>query len=143
MKVQTDTGEKSIADIEVGDIVLSADIEEKKIVETSVTSIKTGGVSNYSVSVPQVKIVLKVSTEDSTLLFTSTHLIPFYRDGILMEDNFGALQVGDEVIVNNDGFDIKPIISIGESKVIDNDLDVVHPHTEIGYLFVNNILVEG
>jgi hypothetical protein len=54
-----------------------------------------------------------------------------------------ALQVGDEVIVNNDGFDIKPIISIGEAKVIDNDLDVVHPCTEKGYHFVNNILVEG
>ena len=144
MKVQTDTGEKSIADIEVGDIVLSADIEEKKIVETSVTSIKTGGVSNFFVSRRACPIlVLKVSTEDSTLLFTSTHLIPFYRDGILTEDNFGALQVGDEVIVNNDGFDIKPIISIGEAKVIDNDLDVVHPCTEKGYHFVNNILVEG
>ena len=54
-----------------------------------------------------------------------------------------GIEAGDEVIVNDDGFSTKPIVSIEESKVIDSDVDVIHPHTDRGYHFVNNILVEG
>ena len=27
--------------------------------------------------------------------------------------------------------------------IVDSDVDVIHPHTDRGYHFVNNILVEG
>ena len=135
MKVQIGDEEKPISEIEVGDIILSANIDDQTLVDATVTSVSTG--HNMG------GVILKVSTENSEILFTSTHLIPFYRDGEQREDNMGTLQAGDEVIVNDDGFSTKPIVSIEESKVIDSDVDVIHPHTDRGYHFVNNILVEG
>ncbi len=135
MKVQEKSGEINISEVKVGDIIASALIDTEEIIYTQVSSIMTG--SNTG------GIILKVSTDDNHILYTSTHLVPFYRDGAILEDNLGALQVGDELIVNDNGFTRKPIVKIEEIKSLESDVDVIHPHTLAGYHFVNNILVEG
>lgn len=135
MKVQEKSGEINILEVKVGDIIASALIDTEEIIYTQVSSINTE--SNTG------GIILKVSTDDNHILYTSTHLIPFYRGGVLLEDNLGTLQVGDEVIVNDNGFTKKPIVSIEEIKPLESGVDVIHPHTLAGYHFVNNILVEG
>ena len=93
-------------------------------------------------------IVLKISTKYSSILYTSTHLIKYYREDKLIEDNIGTLQVGDEIIYlnededNSSNFTLEKIVSIDEVEIEDT-INLIHPVTELGYLFVNNILVEG
>ena len=57
-----------------------------------------------------------------------------------------TLQIGDKLIcLNSDKTEIEQVAvkSIDEAKKIEEEVDVIHPHTEKGYHFVNNILVEG
>ena len=135
VNIPEDFEEISIAELQVGYEILSADIDNETIIHARVNEIIYG--KNMG------GLLLKVSTEDTSILFTSTHLIPFYRDGQLREDNMAVLKVGDEVIVNDNGFTKKPITEIHEIQRSESDVDVIHPYTDIGYHFVNNILVEG
>ena len=135
VNIPEDFEEISIAELQVGYEILSADIDNETIIHARVNEIIYG--KNMG------GLLLKVSTEDTSILFTSTHLIPFYRDGQLREDNMAVLKVGDEVIVNDNGFKNKPKTEIHEIQRSESDVDVIHPYTDIGYHFVNNILVEG
>ena len=135
VNIPEDFEEISIAELQVGYEILSADIDNETIIHARVNEIIYG--KNMG------GLLLKVSTEDTSILFTSTHLIPFYRDGQLREDNMAVLKVGDQVIVKDNGFSKKRITEIQEIQRSEEDVDVVHPYTDIGYHFVNNILVEG
>jgi|10_taG_2_1085330.scaffolds.fasta_scaffold53130_2 hypothetical protein len=136
--------ETNLKDIEEGHSVLSFIPNEmtSTLSNSIVTEMQTGKVND--------KVVLKIEAGENSIIFTSTHIIPFYRDGSFIEDNIGVLQVGDEVIVcdvqefseHQPTHSTLPIdsITIGEDL---SESELLHPYTEKGYIFVNNILVEG
>ena len=126
-----------IESVKEGDVVLSWDTD---IVPTVVNENRIGEITDG--------IVLKISTKYSSIIYTSNHLIKYYREDKLIEDNIGTLQVGDEIIYliededNSSNFTLEKIVSIDEVEIEDT-INLIHPITELGYLFVNNILVEG
>ena len=131
--------EKSIYVIGSGDIILGANPKTNELEDTAIVSLTKDKTS-------EGVVLMIVTDNDDTLLYTSTHIIPYYRDDNLIEDNMGTLQIGDKLIcLNSDKTEIEQVAvkSIDEAKKIEEEVDVIHPHTEKGYHFVNNILVEG
>jgi intein/homing endonuclease len=131
--------EASIQSISAGDKVLSFKFHEGdwEIISTEIiesTSQMTSG-----------KVILKITAGSQTIHFTSTHIIPYYRNGELIEDIMGTLEVGDEVMVYNhsEGEVSKVAIDIINEELMETECEAIHPHTKNGYYFVNNILVEG
>ena len=124
-----------VTNLSVGDIVLSYDINEEKIVEAEiidrVEELYSDGVETFDISVA-----------DKQLKLTIFHIIPYYRDGELIEDNSGTVQVGDRLIlIDEDELSIsrETVTSITEGFT-DNQV-VYHPKSSNGYYFVNRILL--
>jgi len=124
-----------VTNLSVGDIVLSYDINEEKIVEVEiidrVEELYSDGAETFDISVA-----------DKQLNLTIFHIIPYYRDGELIEDNSGTIQVGDRLIlIDEDELSIsrETVTSITEGFT-DNQV-VYHPKSSNGYYFVNRILL--
>jgi hypothetical protein len=84
--------EKSdIVNSEVEDIILSYDLNREAIVEAKLI----GEVEELiSESAEKFKLIL----ENRHLELTVYHIIPFWRNGELIEDNCGVVEVGDELL---------------------------------------------
>ena len=125
----------SVTDLTVGDIVLSYDINEEKIIEVEiidrVEELYSDGAETFDISVA-----------DKQLKLTIFHILPYYRDGKLIEDNCGTVQIGDELIlIDEDELSIsrEKVTSIVEG-LTDNQV-VYHPKSSNGYYFINRILL--
>jgi hypothetical protein len=128
--------EKSnIVNSQVEDIILSYDLDRETIVEAKLI----GEVEEFiSENADKFKLIL----EDRKLELTVYHIIPFWRDGELIEDNCGTVQVGDELLC------IDPEeLTVSKKKVIEievgrtDNTPVRHPKSSNGYYFVNGILL--
>ena len=128
--------EKSnIVNSQVEDIILSYDLDRETIVEAKLI----GEVEEFiSENADKFKLIL----EDRKLELTVYHIIPFWRDGKLIEDNCGTVQVGDELLC------IDPEeLTVSKEKVIEievgrtDNTPVRHPKSSNGYYFVNGILL--
>jgi hypothetical protein len=128
--------EKSnIVNSQVEDIILSYDLDRETIVEAKLI----GEVEEFiSENADKFKLIL----EDRKLELTVYHIIPFWRDGKLIEDNCGTVQVGDELLC------IDPEeLTVSKKKVIEievgrtDNTPVRHPKSSNGYYFVNGILL--
>ena len=128
--------EKSnIVNSQVEDIILSYDLDRETIVEAKLI----GEVEELiSENADKFKLIL----EDRKLELTVYHIIPFWRDGKLIEDNCGTVQVGDELLC------IDPEeLTVSKEKVIEievgrtDNTPVRHPKSSNGYYFVNGILL--
>ena len=124
-----------ITNLSVGDIVLSYDINEEKIIEAEIINrveeLYSDGVETFD-----------ISAVDKQLKLTIFHIIPYYRDGELIEDNCGTVQIGDElIIIDEDELSIsrEKVTSIVEGFT-DNQV-VYHPISSNGYYFINRILL--
>ena len=124
-----------VTDLSVGDIVLSYDINEEKIIEVEiidrVEELYSDGAETFDISVA-----------DKQLKLTIFHILPYYRDGKLIEDNCGTVQIGDELIlIDEDELSIsrEKVTSIVEG-LTDNQV-VYHPKSSNGYYFINRILL--
>ena len=125
----------SVTNLSVGDIVLSYDINEEKIVEAKIVDrveeLYSDGAETFDISVA-----------DKQLKLTIFHILPYYRDGKLIEDNCGTVQIGDELIlIDEDELSIsrEKVTSIVEG-LTDNQV-VYHPKSSNGYYFINRILL--
>jgi|TARA_B110000263_G_C15272032_1_gene493967 hypothetical protein len=128
--------EKSdIVNSEVEDIILSYDLNREAIVEAKLI----GEVEELiSESAEKFKLIL----ENRHLELTVYHIIPFWRNGELIEDNCGVVEVGDELLcINSEELNVRKekIIEI-EVGMTDNT-PVRHPKSSNGYYFVNGILL--
>jgi len=124
----------SIADLSVGDLVISYNLEKKEredveVIDTvePVRSIKT--------------ITFNISVKGKSLNLTNSHLIPYYRDDELIVDNSGTIQVGDKLIFLFDDFSISSESVDSVEEGYSDDEDVYHPKTTNGYYFINGILI--
>lgn len=125
----------SITDLTVGDVVLSYDINEEKIIESEI-------IDSVEELYSDGKETFDISTGDCGINLTIFHILPYYRDGELIIDNCGTVEVGDELIVINEdelSIILQKVISI-EEGVTDNQV-VYHPKSSNGYYFVNRILL--
>ena len=124
-----------VTNLSIGDIILSYDINEEKIVEAEII----GEVEKlYS----DGKETFDISTGDYGINLTIFHILPYYHDGELVIDNCGMVEVGDElIIIDEDELSVlrEEVISI-EEGVTDNQ-SVYHPKSSNGYYFVNRILL--
>ena len=124
-----------VTNLSVGDIVLSYDINDEKIVEAEIV----GKVERlYS----DGKETFAISTGDYGITLTIFHILPYYRDGELIIDNSGTIKIGDElIIIDEDELSItrEKVIST-EEGVTDTQI-VYHPKSSNGYYFVNRILL--
>jgi hypothetical protein len=124
-----------VTNLSVGDIVLSYDINEEKIVEAEI-------IDRIEELYSDGKETFAISTGDYGINLTNFHIIPYYRDGELIEDNSGTVQVGDSLIlIDEDELSIsrETVTSITEGFT-DNQV-VYHPKSSNGYYFVNRILL--
>lgn len=125
----------SVTNLSIGDIVLSYDINEEKIVEAEI-------IDRVEEIYSDGKETFAISTGDFGINLTIFHILPYYRDGELIIDNSGTVEVGDELIVINEdelSIILQKVISI-EEDVTDNQV-VYHPISSNGYYFVNRILL--
>ena len=128
--------EKSdIEDSEIEDIILSYDLKRETIVEAKLI----GQVEELiSENAEKFKLIL----EDSQIELTVYHIIPFWRNGELIEDNCGVVEVGDELLC----IDEEELV-VTKKKVIEvevgmtDNTPVRHPKSSNGYYFVNGILL--
>jgi len=128
--------EKSdITDGQVDDVILSYDLDRETIVEAKLI----GEVEELiSENADKFKLIL----EGRQIELTVYHIIPFWRDGELIEDNCGTVQVGDKLLC------IDPEeLTVSKEKVIEievgrtDNTPVRHPKSSNGYYFVNGILL--
>ena len=128
--------EKSdIVNSEVEDIILSYDLNRESIVEAKLI----GEVEELiSENAQKFKLIL----EGRQIELTVYHIIPFWRNGELIEDNCGIVEVGDELLC------IDPEeLTVSKEKVIEievgrtDNTPVRHPKSSNGYYFVNGILL--
>ena len=125
----------SVTGLSIGDIVLSYDITQDTIVEAEI-------IDSVEEIYSDDKETFDISTGDYGINLTIFHIIPYYRDGELIEDNSGTVQVGDSLIlIDEDELSIsrETVTSITEG-VTDNQV-VYHPKSSNGYYFVNRILL--
>jgi hypothetical protein len=125
----------SVTGLSIGDIVLSYDITQDTIVEAEI-------IDSVEEFYSDGKETFDISTGDYGINLTIFHIIPYYRDGELIEDNSGTVQVGDSLIlIDEDELSIsrETVTSITEG-VTDNQV-VYHPKSSNGYYFVNRILL--
>ena len=125
----------SVTNLSVGDIVLSYDINEEKIVEAEI-------IDRVEELYSDGKETFAISTGDYGINLTIFHIVPYYRDGELILDNCGTIDVGDElIIIDEDELSVlrEEVISI-EEGVTDNQ-SVYHPKSSNGYYFINRILL--
>ena len=125
----------SVTDLIVGDVILSYDINEEKIIEAEI-------IDKVEELYSDGKETFAVSTGDYGINLTIFHILPYYRDGELIIDNSGTVEVGDELIVINEdelSIILQKVISI-EEGVTDKQA-VYHPLSSNGYYFVNRILL--
>lgn len=128
--------EKSdIIESEVDDIILSYDLNRKIIVEAKLI----GEVEEViSENAQKFKLIL----EDRQIELTVYHIIPFWREGELIEDNCGVVEVGDELLC----IDAEELV-VTKEKVIKIEIGMTdntpvrHPKSSNGYYFVNGILL--
>ena len=127
--------ETEVIDLSIGDIVLSYDLNKKIIVESQIVDEVEELISDNA---QKFEIIL----EDRETELTVYHIIPFWRDGELIEDNCGVVQVGDELLC------IDPEeLTVSKEKVIEievgrtDNTPVRHPKSSNGYYFVNGILL--
>ena len=128
--------EKSeIENSRINDIILSYDLNREVIVEARLN----GEVEELiSESAEKFKLIF----EDRNIELTVYHVIPFWRDGELIEDNCGTVQVGDDLLC----IDPEELI-VSKEKVIEievgrtDNTPVRHPKSSNGYYFVNGILL--
>ena len=124
-----------VTNLSIGDIILSYDINEEKIVEAEII----GEVEKlYS----DGKETFAISTGDYGINLTIFHIVPYYRDGELILDNCGTIDVGDElIIIDEDELAVsrEKVISV-EQGITETQL-VYHPKSSNGYYFVNRILL--
>ena len=128
--------EKSdIEDSEIEDIILSYDLKRETIVEAKLIGQVEALISENA---EKFKLIL----EDSQIELTVYHIIPFWRNGELIEDNCGVVEVGDELLC----IDEEELV-VTKKKVIDvevgmtDNTPVRHPKSSNGYYFVNGILL--
>ncbi len=124
-----------VTGLSVGDIVLSYDLSKETIVEAEI-------IDSVEEFYSDGKETFDISTGDYGINLTIFHIIPYYRDGELIEDNTGTVQVGDRLIlIDEDELSIsrETVTSITEG-VTDNQV-VYHPKSSNGYYFVNRILL--
>ena len=124
-----------VTGLSVGDIVLSYDLSKETIVEAEI-------IDSVEEFYSDGKETFDISTGDYGINLTIFHIIPYYRDGELIEDNSGTVQVGDSLIlIDEDELSIsrETVTSITEG-VTDNQV-VYHPKSSNGYYFVNRILL--
>ena len=128
--------EKSdIVNSEVEDIILSYDLNRESIVEAKLI----GEVEELiSENAQKFKLIL----EGRQIELTVYHIIPFWRNGELIEDNCGIVEVGDELLC------IDPEeLTVRKEKVVEIELGMTdntpvrHPKSSNGYYFVNGILL--
>ena len=128
--------EKSdIVNSEVEDIILSYDLNRESIVEAKLI----GEVEELiSENAQKFKLIL----EGRQIELTVYHIIPFWRNGELIEDNCGIVEVGDELLC------IDPEeLTLRKAKVVEIELGMTdntpvrHPKSSNGYYFVNGILL--
>jgi hypothetical protein len=125
----------SVTNLSVGDIVLSYDINEEKIVEAEI-------IDRIEELYSDGKETFAISTDDYGINLTIFHIIPYYRDGELILDNCGTVEVGDElIIIDEDELAVsrEKVISV-EQGITDNQV-VYHPKSSNGYYFINRILL--
>ncbi len=125
----------SVTNLSVGDIVLSYDINEEKIVEAEI-------IDRVEELYSDGKETFAISTGDYGINLTIFHILPYYRGGVLIVDNVGTIKLGDElIIIDEDELTIlrEKIISI-EEGVTEKQV-VYHPKSSNGYYFVNRILL--
>ena len=79
----------SVTNLSVGDIILSYDINEEKIVEAEI-------LDRVEELYSDGKETFAISTGDYGINLTIFHIVPYYRDGELILDNCGTIDVGDE-----------------------------------------------
>ena len=127
--------ETEVIDLSIGDIVLSYDLNKKIIVESQIVDEVEELISDNA---QKFEIIL----EDRETELTVYDIIPFWRDGELIEDNCGVVQVGDELLC------IDPEeLTVSKGKVIEinvgrtDNTPVRHPKSSNGYYFVNGILL--
>jgi len=128
--------EKSdIVNSEVEDIILSYDLNRESIVEAKLI----GEVEELiSENAQKFKLIL----EGRQIELTVYHIIPFWRNGELIEDNCGIVEVGDELLC------IDPEeLTVRKEKIVEIELGMTdntpvrHPKSSNGYYFVNGILL--
>ena len=125
----------SVTNLSVGDIVLSYDINEEKIVEAEI-------IDRIEELYSDGKETFAISTDDYGVNLTIFHIIPYYRDGELILDNCGTIDIGDElIIIDEDELAVsrEKVISV-EQGITDNQV-VYHPISSNGYYFINRILL--
>jgi len=125
----------SVTDLIVGDVILSYDINEEKIIEAEI-------IDRVEELYSDGKETFAISTGDYGINLTIFHILPYYRDGELIIDNSGTVEVGDELIVINEdelSIILQKVISVEEGAT-DNQ-SVYHPKSSNGYYFVNRILL--
>jgi len=124
-----------VTDLSVGDIVLSYDINEEKIIEVEI-------IDRVEEFYSDGKETFAISTGDYSINLTIFHIIPYYRAGELIIDNCGTVDVGDElIIIDEDELTVsrEKVTSI-EEGVTKNQV-VYHPKSSNGYYFINRILL--
>jgi len=125
----------SVTNLSVGDIILSYDINEEKIVEAEI-------IDRVEELYSDGKETFAISTDDYGINLTIFHIIPYYRDGELILDNCGTIDIGDElIIIDEDELAVsrEKVISV-EQGITDNQV-VYHPISSNGYYFINRILL--
>ena len=125
----------SVTDLIVGDVILSYDINEEKIIEAEI-------IDRVEELYSDGKETFDISTGDYGINLTIFHILPYYHDGELVIDNCGMVEVGDElIIIDEDELSVlrEEVISI-EEGVTDNQ-SVYHPKSSNGYYFINRILL--
>jgi hypothetical protein len=125
----------SVTDLIVGDVILSYDINEEKIIEAEI-------IDRVEELYSDGKLTFTISTGDYGINLTIFHILPYYRDGELIIDNSGTVEVGDElIIIDEDELAVsrEKVISV-EQGITETQL-VYHPKSSNGYYFVNRILL--
>ena len=124
-----------VTNLSVGDIVLSYDINEEKIIEVEI-------IDRVEELYSDGKETFAISTGDYGINLTIFHIIPYYRDGELIIDNCGTVDVGDElIIIDEDELTVsrEKVILVEEGITVDQI--VYHPKSSNGYYFINRILL--
>ena len=124
-----------VTNLSVGDIVLSYDINEEKIVEAEI-------IDRVEELYSDGKETFAISTGDYGINLTIFHIVPYYRDGELILDNCGTIDVGDElIIIDEDELAVsREKVILVEEGITDNQV-VYHPISSNGYYFINRILL--
>ena len=125
----------SVTNLSVGDIVLSYDINEEKIVEAEI-------IDRIEELYSDGKETFAISTGDYGITLTIFHILPYYHDGELIIDNSGTIEIGDElIIIDEDELSITREKVISTEKGVTDTQVVYHPKSSNGYYFVNRILL--